>query len=97
MNALDNVSGKRTTRQRADLKVVGNNISTKAFHIYDYDKNILVFVIFSHALANKVNARLGGYYKDIRIKKGEEPIFKISRHKFDELKTMPAFKRIEIK
>ena len=43
-----------------------------------YDNGMLRLAVYNHSLANKVNKALGGYYDDITIRKGEEPIFLIT-------------------
>lgn len=72
------------------------NIHTTSYHIYNYSQSELSMVVYNSALANKVN-KLLGRYKDIRIVKGEEPVFRMSLRQFDDLrKMMPAFKHITL-
>lgn len=69
------------------------NVHTTSYHIYAYDETRLSMVVYNHTLANKVN-KLLDQYKDVRIVKGEEPVFRLSRKQFEDLRQMQAFKHI---
>lgn len=72
------------------------NVQTSQYHLYAYSESILSLVIFNPVLANKVNKKFN-YYKDVRITKGEEPVFKLTYNQFAQIHKMAAFKHVSLK